>query len=183
MNRIKTSLHLALTTTVLTGMLVLHGCTEPDDPELELRDGTVQSGDDGTVQSGDDGTAQSGDDDLVYIDRATAEQILASNGGVASTPTGEMIEMGPEDLCEGPNAHIEIPEGYRAVPNETQDGFLLVSDDADPDASVTASMITCSGCPTGCAPYTSGKMSGCTNGCKVCSMLSSVVEIDSSWDQ
>lgn len=115
-------------------------------------------------------------DGLEYISKDDAAKALAANGGVALLPTGEQILLTADDLCDNPGAHANVPDGYKLIPNETQDGFLVVSDTVDDVTFRTMQFeledsVTCSGCTKGCAPYSiEGGPSGCTSGCTKCTL-------------
>lgn len=107
--------------------------------------------------------------ELEYVDKNTAAKALERNEGIAMTPTGEEIALDVDDLCDSPQAHVRIPEGFTVVPNEAGDGFRVVPEaDEDLTSFRKPVSVSCSGCVAGCAPYANGDMVGCTAGCSPC---------------
>jgi hypothetical protein len=120
--------------------------------------------------SPDPAAEQTSQSSVVYITKAAAALELAKHGGMAMTPSGKEVTMTADDLCAGAHAHIKIPEGFKAVPNSTKDGFVLVPADADITNAVGSGGFKCSGCTSGCAPTASTGTIGCTAGCTSCSI-------------
>lgn len=109
--------------------------------------------------------------EIEYIDKSTAAKALEDNDGIAITPTGEEITLHADNLCDSPQAHVRIPEGFKAVPNDAGDGFRVVPEAEDDLISFRKyASITCSGCTTGCSPYANEINAGCTSGCSPCKL-------------